>query len=160
MLINSGFEFIVEHPLAAGLINKSHGWLDRQRDRQRVVRGALDREIAQFPKCPAGSDLAPVIQTGHTADIVGRSKRAEFDLDELGRGKFELVLCLGGGVVTVALAEPADGVDRDFLLALQSDAGTGGESEDVFGFDLFPGSGVLRARASGAAKYDHQQQCR
>ena len=83
---------------------------------------------------------------------MGRPERAKFNLDELRRRKFKLVLCLGRSVVTIAFAEPPDGVDREFLLTLQANAGTGGKSEDVFGLNLLPGAGILRSHAIGAAK--------
>ena len=65
--------------------------------------------------------------------MVGRSERAEFDLDELGRRKFEFIFCLGRRIVTIALAEPADAVDREFLLTFKANAGSGGKSKNVFG---------------------------
>jgi hypothetical protein len=76
---------------------------------------------------------------------VRRSERAEFDLDELVRGKLVFVFGLGRGVVAVTFAEPADGVDREFLLALKTDAGAGGKSKNVLGLDLAPGACVLGA---------------
>ena len=76
---------------------------------------------------------------------MGRTQRPEFDLDELRRREFEFVFGLGRGVVAVTLAEPADGVDGEFLLALQADAGAGGKSENVFGFEFAPGTGILGA---------------
>jgi len=53
---------------------------------------------------------------------VGRSERTEFDLDELRRRELELVFRLRRIVAAVALAEPAPGVDREFLLAFQTNA--------------------------------------
>jgi hypothetical protein len=64
----------------------------------------------------------------------------------LRRREFEFVFGLCRGVVAVALAEPADGVDGEFLLALQADAGAGGEPENVLGFEFAPGTGILGAR--------------
>ena len=93
-----------------------------------------------------------VIEIGHAADIMGRSKRAKFDLDELGRREFEFILGLGRGVVTVAFAEPADGLDREFLLTLKANAGTGGKSKNIFGLNVLPGTGILRSRATGATR--------
>src|SRR5439155_195399 len=87
-------------------------------------------------------------EIGDAADIVGRTERAEFDLNELRWREFELVLGLGGGVVTVALAEPADGVDGELLLTLKADAGAGGKSKNVLGFDLAPGACVVGGVAS------------
>src|SRR5712675_191411 len=135
--------------------------LDRQRYRQRIVRGALDRKIAQFRKGAAQCDLTHVIEIGHPADMVGRSERAELDLDELRRGKFELVLGLGRGIVTIALAEAPDAVDREFLLALEPDAGPGGKAKDVFGLDIAPGTCVLGARSPAARerKTGDREQC-
>ena len=101
------------------------------------------REIAEFGEAAGERGLVAAIEIGHRADIVGRSERAEFDLDELRRREFEFVLGLGRGVMTIALAEPADRVDGEFLLALQPDAGAGGESENVLGLELAPGTGVL-----------------
>jgi hypothetical protein len=69
---------------------------------------------------------------------VGRSERAEFDLDELGRCKLKFVLCLRRSVVTIAFSEPPDGVDREFLLTLQANAGTGGKSKNLLGFNVLP----------------------
>ena len=84
--------------------------------------------------------------------MVGRSERAEFDLDELGRGKFELVFGLGRRVVAIALAEPANAVDGEFLLAFKANAGTGGKSKNVFGLDIAPGAGILRVRGAAITK--------
>ena len=84
--------------------------------------------------------------------MVDRSERAEFDLDELGRGKFELVFGLGRRVVAIALAEPANAVDGEFLLAFKANAGPGGKSKNVFGLDIAPGAGVLGARGAATAK--------
>ena len=80
--------------------------------------------------------------------MVGRSERAKLDLYELSWRKFELVLGLGRGVVTAALAEPPDGVGGEFLLALKADTGAGGKSEDVFGLEVTPGACVLGSRSS------------
>jgi len=63
--------------------------------------------------------------------------------------------------VTIALAEPADGIDREFFFALKANAGTGSESKDVFGFNILPGTGILCSRTTGATKQDtryHQSQ--
>jgi hypothetical protein len=54
--------------------------------------------------------------------------------------------------MTIALAEPADGVDRDFLLALKADAGAGGKSENILGLEVVPGACVVGARGSAAPK--------
>src|SRR6266446_591432 len=150
--VDDGFEFIIAHALAAGLVNPPHRRLERQRHRQWVVRGALDRKIAEFREPSAQCDLAPVIEIGHAADSVGRSERAEFDLDELGRGKFEFVFCLGRRIVAIALAEPANAVDGEFLLAFKANAGTGGKSKNVFCLDIAPGTRILGARSAARPK--------
>jgi hypothetical protein len=54
--------------------------------------------------------------------------------------------------VTISLAEPADAIDGKFLLTLQTNAGAGGKSENVFGFDFAPGACVLGARRAAAPK--------
>jgi hypothetical protein len=54
--------------------------------------------------------------------------------------------------MTIALAEPADGVDRDFLLALKADAGAGGKSKNILGLEVVPGACVVGARGSAAPK--------
>src|SRR4029077_10024432 len=97
-------------------------------------------------------DLTPVIEIGHAADMVGRSERAELDLDELRRRKFEFVFCLGRRVVAIALAEPADAVDREFLLTLKTNAGTDGESKNVLGLYVLPRTGILCPRSAAPPK--------
>jgi hypothetical protein len=84
--------------------------------------------------------------------MVGRAERAEFDLDELGRRKFEFVFCLGRSIVAIAFAEPANAVDREFLLTLKANAGPGGKSKNVLGLDIAPGAGVIGARGAAAQK--------
>src|SRR5258705_13570169 len=150
--VDNGFEFIIVHALAAGLIDAPDRRLEGQRDRQRIARGAFDRKIADFRKPSAHCELTPVIKVGHATDIVGRSDRAEFDLDELGRGKFEFVFRLGRRVVAIALAEPANAVDGEFLLALKTNAGTGGKSKNVFCLDIVPGIRILPARGAARPK--------
>ena len=81
-----------------------------------------------------------------------RPQRTEFDLDELRRREFKLVLCFGRTVATIALAEPGDGVDREFLFALKADARAGGKSKNVFGFNIVPGACVLGARRAATPK--------
>src|SRR5258706_11063633 len=114
--------------------------------------GALDGKIAEFRKHPSHWDLRTVNESGHPADSVGRSERAEFDLDELGRGKFEFVFGFGRRVVAIALAEPANAVDGEFLLALKANAGTGGKSKNVFCLDIAPGTRILCARGAARPK--------
>src|SRR6202035_256813 len=126
-----GFEFEIAYAVAAGLIDPPHRRLESQRHRERVIRGALEREIAEFGESAGQRHLVAVREIVHAADIVGRSERTEFDLDELGRRKLELVFGFGRRVAAVALAEPGDGVDGEFLLALEADAGAGGKSENV-----------------------------
>jgi hypothetical protein len=63
--------------------------------------------------------------------MMGRPERAELDLDELGRRKFEFVPGLGRRVVTIALAEAADAVDGEFHFTLEANAGPGGKSENI-----------------------------
>ena len=150
--VDDGFEFIIVHALAAGLIDPPHRRLEGQRDRQRIARGAFDGKIADFRKPSAHCDLTPVIEVGHAANMMRRSERAEFDLDELGRGKFKFVFGLGRRVVAIALAEPADAVDGEFLLALKANAGTGGKSKNVFCLDIVPGTCILRARGAARPK--------
>jgi hypothetical protein len=82
-------------------------------------------------------------------DIVRRPQRAKLDLDELRRCEFEFIFGFAGTIAAFALAETADGIDRELLLTLQPDAGAGGEAEDVLGFDVAPGGVVVRP--SGAA---------
>src|SRR6266478_7455254 len=150
--VDDGFEFIIVHALAPGLVDPPHRRFERQRHRQRIARGALERKIAEFRKPSAQGDLTPVVEFGHAADIVGRSERAEFDLDELGRSKFEFVFCLGRRIVAIALAEPANAVDSEFLLALKANAGPGGESKNVFCLDIAPGTRILGARSAARPK--------
>jgi hypothetical protein len=71
-------------------------------------------------------------------NVVGRAKRAEFDLNELGRREFEFVLRLGRRVVSLAFAEAADSVDGDLFLAFKTDTGPERKSENIFGLDLAP----------------------
>src|SRR6202011_2600026 len=71
------------------------------------------------------------------------------DLDELARRELELVFRLGRRVMAVTLAEPGDGVDGEFLLALKPDAGAGGKSKNVLGLDVAPGAGVIGAGGAG-----------
>src|SRR6266481_7607143 len=143
--------------LAAGLIDAPDRWLEGQRDRQRIARGAFDRKIADFRKPSAHCELTAVIEIGHAANMMRRSERAEFDLDELARGKFEFVFRLGRRVVAIALAEPANAVDGEFLLALKANAGTGGKSKNIFCLDIAPGIRILRAR--GAARPKKTSDC-
>src|SRR3984893_4048514 len=150
--VDGGFEFEIAHTLAAGLVNPPHRRLDRQRHRKRIVRGPLDRKIAQFRKGAAQGDLALIVEIGDATDMMCRSQRAELDLDERGRRKFKLVFGLGRGIVTIALAEPADGVDRDFLLTLKADAGAGGKSKNILGLEVVPGACIVGARGSVAPK--------
>src|SRR4029077_9496483 len=110
---------------------------------KRVVRGALDSEITEFGKAAGKTGRIAAVQIGHGADIVGRSERAELDLHELGGREFVLVLGLGRRVMAVALAEPANGIDGEFLLALDADAGTGGKAKNILGFNLEPAARVV-----------------
>src|SRR5260370_7307357 len=94
--------------------------------------------------------MAPIVYNGVASDIMCRSERAKLDLDELGRRKFKLVFSHGRGVVTIALAEPADGVGRDFLLALEANAGAGGKSKNILGLEVAPGACVVGTRGTAA----------
>ena len=60
--------------------------------------------------------------------------------------------------MSVAFAEPTDGVDGELFLTLKANAGTGGKSEDVFGLNVLPGTGILGVRAADATEQDTRYQ--
>src|SRR6185437_5632060 len=144
--VEAGLELVIVHALAAGLVDEPRVTIERERHRERIARGAFQREIAEFGKAAAEARGVAVVETGHAADVVGRAERAKLDLDELGGREFVLIFGLGRRVMTVALAEPADAVDREFLFAFDADAGAGGEAEDIFGLDVEPIIGIFGAR--------------
>ena len=141
------------HPLATGLVNQSHIRLESERNGQRIVRRALEREIAKFGKPTAEPGGVAVIEIGDPSDIVGRAERAELDLNELRGRELVLIFGFGRGVVAVPFAKPADAIDGKFLLPFDTDAGAGGEAENVFCLDLVPGACVPGACVVSALKY-------
>src|SRR4029077_7779844 len=132
-----------------------------ERDGDRDRRGrAVEQQIADLAEEAGGPEHVAVVEIGHVADGVSGGKRAELELDVLVRRVLELELRFGCGIAAIALAKPADGVDREFLLAFEPDAGAFGEAEDVLGLDLveLQGCALLRANRGGAA--ETEQTCR
>src|SRR6516164_8708919 len=120
--IDGRFELVIVHALAAGLVDQPHIRLESERDGKRIVRRALEREIAKFGKPTGKRSGVAVVEISHATDIVGRAERAELDLDELGGRELVLIFRFGRGIVAVAFAEPADTIDAKLLLALDADA--------------------------------------
>jgi hypothetical protein len=67
---------------------------------------------------------------------MGRQRGRQFDLEKRMRREFVFEPPIGHGVAAVALTELSNSLPRDFLVAEFADAGTSGESENVFGLDF------------------------
>jgi hypothetical protein len=150
--VDGRFELVIVHMLAAGLVDQPHIRLESERDGKRIVRRALEREIAKLSETASKRRGVAVIEIVHATDIVCRAERAKFDLDELGGRELVLIFGFGPGIVAITFAKPADAIDGKFLLALDADARAGGEAENVFGLDFLPGLGVLGARSATKAE--------